>query len=184
MTLVPGTPVRLEMTKWGDLPHWELAATYLGADEHGDWIGIPVGTPMARPGASFTTEVAQVGLVPRGVGWVSTFHAPGWRIATYVDMTAVPWWDGTTCRTVDLDLDVIRTGDGDVLLDDEDEFAEHQVRYGYPAEVVALAEESAAWVLQAVLEERAPFDGSTADRWLSRLAGLLDPGSPGTDPVG
>ena len=33
---------------------------------------------------------------------------------------------------VDLDLDVIRMRDGGIL-DDEDEFAEHQVRYGYPA---------------------------------------------------
>ncbi|MFB9312828.1 DUF402 domain-containing protein [Nocardioides plantarum] len=179
MTLVLGTPVRLEMTKWGDRPHWEFAATYLGADEHGDWIGIPVGTHMSRPGAAFDTVVAQVGLVPRGVGWVSTFHAPGWRIATYVDMTTVPGWDGTTCRTVDLDLDVVRTADGHVFVDDEDEFAEHQVRYGYPPEVIALAEESAAWVHEAVLAERAPFDGDTADRWLRRLADLLGPDAPG-----
>jgi hypothetical protein len=173
VTLPTGTPIRLEMTKWGDHPHWEFAATCLGADEHGDWIGIPVGTHMSRPGAEFTTEVAQVGLVPHGVGWVATFHAAGWPVATYVDMTTEPWWDGTTCRTVDLDLDVIRRDDGNVVLDDEDEFADHQVTYGYPPEVVALAQASAAWVLESVLQERAPFDGATADRWLSRLADLV-----------
>ena len=33
---------------------------------------------------------------------------------------------------VDLDLDVIRMRDGRIILDDEDEFEEHQVRYAYP----------------------------------------------------
>jgi hypothetical protein len=176
VSLEPGTSVRLEMTKWGDRPHWEFAATYLGSDEHGEWIGIPAGTPMARPGAAFVTETAQVGLVPHGVGWVATFIAPGYQFATYVDMTSVPWWDGTTCRAVDLDLDVIRGSEGDVLVDDEDEFAEHQVAFGYPTEVITLAEESCAWVLEQVLEERAPFDGASSDRWLDRLAALSPDG--------
>jgi protein associated with RNAse G/E len=110
-------------------------------------------------------EVAQVGLVPRGVGWVATFHAPGWHLTTYVDMTSVPWWDGTTCRAVDLDLDVVRGAGGEVVVDDEDEFAVHQVRYGYPPEVVSLAEESCAWVLEQVRAGRAPFDEATAARW-------------------
>lgn len=169
-----GTPVRLEMTKWGDRPHWAFDATYLGADEHGDWIGIPAGTFMARPGAEFTTVVVQVGLVPRDAGWLATFHGPGWHVATYVDMTSVPWWDGTTCRAVDLDLDVIRMTDGHVFVDDEDEFADHQVRFGYPTEVVSLAEDACAWVSEQVLEERAPFDGESADRWFARLADLTE----------
>jgi hypothetical protein len=172
MTLRPGDAVRVEMTKWGDRPHWAFAATYLGADEHGDWIGIPVGTPMARPGAAFTTSVVQVGLVPRAAGWVATFHGPGWVVATYVDMTSVPWWDGAVCRAVDLDLDVVRLGDGRVYVDDEDEFAEHRVRYGYPPEVVTLAEESCAWVHEAVLQERVPFDGPTSQHWFDLHADL------------
>ncbi len=172
MDLDPGAPVRLEMTKWGDRPHWEFEATYLGADEHGDWIGIPVGTPMARPGAAFVTEAAQVGLVPVGVGWVATFHAPGWHVTTYVDMTSVPWWDGTTCRAVDLDLDVVRTTEGEVFVDDEDEFAEHRIAHDYPAEVVTLAEEACAWVLAQVSQGRAPFDAASPGRWLAVLAAL------------
>lgn len=172
MSLAPGTPVRLVTTKWGDRPHWEFDATYLGADAHGDWIGIPVGTPMARPGAAFVTEAAQVGLVPPDAGWLATFHAPGWPVATYVDMTTVPVWDGDVVRAVDLDLDVVLLAGGDVFVDDEDEFAEHRVRFGYPPDVVALAEEAAAWVSEAVLQQRAPFDDDTAAGWLDRLSRL------------
>ena len=36
----PGTPIRCEMTKWGDRPHWELDGTFLGSDEHGDWVAV------------------------------------------------------------------------------------------------------------------------------------------------
>ena len=174
-----GDPVRLEMTKWGDRPHWAFAATYLGADEHGDWIGIRTGTPMHRPGAHFVTESDQVGLVPRsthggGGAWLATFHAPGYVVVTYVDMTSVPWWDGATCRAVDLDLDVIRTTEGRVYVDDEDEFVEHQARFDYPADVVSLAEASCSWVLEAVSQEQAPFDGASSVPWFATLATLDD----------
>ena len=52
------------MTKWGQRPHWEFSATYLGRDAHGDWLGIPAGTTMTRPGMDYVAPVAQVGLVP------------------------------------------------------------------------------------------------------------------------
>jgi hypothetical protein len=169
--------VRVVTTKWGDRPHWEFDALFLGSDEHGDWIGIPTGTPMARPGAAFVTESDQVGLVPHpgaggGAGWLATFHAPGFTVSTYVDMTTVPHWDGATCRAVDLDLDVIRGSAGNVFVDDEDEFAEHRVAHDYPSEVVSLAEASCAYVHDAVLHERAPFDDASSAGWFTALTSL------------
>lgn len=181
VTITAGQHVRLELTKWGDLPHWEFDATFLGSDEHGDWIGIPAGTFMARPGATFTSVTDQVGLVP-GEPWLATFHAPGYEVATYVDMTTVPWWDlegaVPVCRAVDLDLDVIRGADGSVVVDDVDEFAEHQVELGYPPDVVALAQASCAWVHDAVLHERNPFDGVHLP-WLERLGSALSQDAAG-----
>jgi len=174
--------VRVVTTKWGDRPHWEFDAVFLGSDGHGDWLGVRAGTPMARPGAGFVTETDQVVLVPRpdaggGAGWLAAFHAPGFEIVTYVDMTTVPVWQGTVCRAVDLDLDVVRGAQGDVFVDDEDEFLEHQVRHAYPADVVALARTSCAWVHDAVLNERAPFNGLSSARWLSVLGTTPAPGS-------
>jgi uncharacterized protein len=67
---------------------------------------------------------------------------------------------------VDLDLDVLRLrADQRVLLDDEDEFAEHQVRYCYPANVISNAEAAAAWLLDAVSAKAEPF-GAAYRRWL------------------
>ena len=171
----PGDPIRVELTKWGDRPHWEFDGLYLGSDEHGDWIGFPAGTLMSRPGMEVRPANDQVGLVPAGAdadrSFLATFHAPGGTVRTYVDMTSVPVWDGAVVRAVDLDLDVIEALDGEVYVDDEDEFAEHQVLFGYPDEIVALAEATKDAVFDAVREHRAPFDGS-ADRWLPVLCGL------------
>ena len=167
------------MTKWGGRPHWEFDAVHLGVDSHGTWLGVPAGTPMVRPGMSFTTTNDHVCLVPvpdagGGGGWVASMYGPGHDVATYVDMTSVPEWsaDGTRLDAIDLDLDVIRLEEGFVFVDDEDEFAVHQVEFDYPSEVVSLAEESCGFVLGSVLDERAPFDGDTSERWLRDLAGL------------
>ena len=166
MALFPGDPVRLEMTKWGDRPHWEMDAVYLGADAAGDWIGFRVGTVMSRPGMSITTTNEQVGLVPAagtavGRAWLATFHGPGGIVWTYVDMTTVPKWAGHTVRAVDLDLDVVEGLDREVFVDDQDEFDENRVEHHYPREVVDLALATRDIVLIAVRDKFPPFDGSS-----------------------
>jgi hypothetical protein len=157
------------MTKWGGRPHWQIPATYLGTDEYGDWLSIPAGTLMTRPGAEAVAAVAQVGLVP-GPGsdveraWMATFHDEGGPVRVYVDMTTPPEWDGTTVRAVDLDLDVIEDRDGRVWVDDEDEFAQHRVEFGYPPETVALAMATCQRIRELMEGRVAPFDGA-ARRW-------------------
>lgn len=39
----PGHRVRVRFTKWGGRRHHGADLVYLGADEHGDWLGDPVG---------------------------------------------------------------------------------------------------------------------------------------------
>ena len=161
------------MTKWGGRPHWEMDAVYLGADDAGDWIGFPTGTGMSRPGVAITTRNDQVGLVPSagtavGRAWLATFHGPGGSVWTYVDMTTVPQWQGSTVRAVDLDLDVIEGLDRVVYVDDEDEFEEHRVELGYPDEIVDLANATRDVVFIAVRDKHPPFDGSAAP-WLDVL---------------
>jgi len=170
----PGDPVRVVMTKWGDRPHWEFDATYLGSDEHGDWLGIPAGTTMTRPGVDYVAPTAQVGLVPGAGtdverGWLATFHDVGGPVRLYVDMTTPPTWDGAIVRAVDLDLDVVQDPDGRVWVDDEDEFARHRTELGYPDDVVDLAAASRDRVRGLIVAGSAPFDGA-ARRWFAELA--------------
>ncbi len=157
------------MTKWGGRPHWEYDGVFLGTDQHGEWLGFPVGTRYARPGMDFVATFSGVVLVPaNGAAHLAAFNDELAKAATYVDMCTPAEWDGTVLRAIDLDLDVVQLPDGTVYLDDQDEFAEHRVELGYPPEVVAMAEDSAALVLAAVRAGAAPYDG-TADVWLARL---------------
>jgi hypothetical protein len=169
------------MTKWGHRPHWEFDAVFLGSDQHGDWLGIVAGTTMVRPGATYVAPTDQVGLVPppgpeAERGWLVTFHAEGGPVRVYVDITTPPVWDRAVVRAVDLDLDVIRGADrsgrgGRVWVDDEDEFADHRVRYAYPDDVVRAAMQSCDRVHADVAAGRAPYDGSAA-AWLARTGEL------------
>ena len=171
-----GDAVRIEMEKWGGRRHWHIPGRWLGCDEHGDWIGIPAGSLMVRPGRETVSAFDQVGLVP-GPGdddsrsFLATFHVPAADTWTYVDMTTPPVWDGAVVRAVDLDLDVVRPRDGSVYVDDEDEFAEHTVTLGYPPEIVSLAEASRDRVYAAILAGQPPFDGSH-QHWQLALDGL------------
>jgi uncharacterized protein len=176
------TSVRVVFRKWGDRPHWEYDAELLGEDRHGCWLGARAGTRLSRPGVGFDTPQHFVTLLPRGAAFVATFYADGpqppgqdW-VEVYVDVTTPPVWsppDATGLRVsmVDLDLDVLRGRSGRVWVDDEDEFADHRVRFGYPAETVRLACESCRAVEAAVAGGEPPFDGPVAARWLSRMTG-------------
>jgi predicted RNA-binding protein associated with RNAse of E/G family len=177
------------MTKWGDRPHWQFEGIHLGSDEHGEWLGFPQGTHNHRPGYEFHSEVDAVTLVPTGSWYAATFHAPGIWCDLYIDITTPGEWDGDVLRAVDLDLDVIRmspeptvsrrsapqnlsAGLGEVFVDDEDEFAEHQLAFGYPADVIEAAQTSCDQVLAAVRAGLPPYDG-THRRWLEELSRLI-----------
>ncbi len=174
MLVGPGDAVDVRFTKWGGGRHWEFPVTVLGVDELGVWCGAPVGTRLERPGAAFTSQFGWVTLFPTGQPWAASYYdSPDQPIAVYVDVTTPAVWDASSVSMVDLDLDVILTRDGDLLLDDEDEFAEHQVTLGYPREVVELAQDSADKLMAAAEEGRHPFDGAAAG-WLARL-GTMSP---------
>jgi hypothetical protein len=184
----PGTLIRCEMTKWGDRPHWRFEGIHLGSDEHGEWLGFPQGTHNHRPGHEFHSAVDAVTLVQPGRWHLPTFQAPGIWCDLYIDVTTPAAWDGDVLRAIDLDLDVIRlpdplppvesapweiapAGPGEVFVDDEDEFAEHQVAFGYPTDVIASAQASCDELVAAVRAGLPPYDG-THRRWLEALSRL------------
>ena len=91
-TVAAGQRVRVGATKWPARPHWEFDAELLGDDEHGTWLGAPVGTLLSRPGVSLVTDQPQVTLVPHEGPFMATFYAPGGlaHCDVYVDISTVP----------------------------------------------------------------------------------------------
>lgn len=186
MRFPSGTPVRVQMLKWAARPHWGFGGTYLGVDDHGEWLGFPAGSRFTRPGAAYVAPVDQIGLLPAGLlpaaegdvgrAALATFHAPGGQVSLYVDMATPPVWEGDTCRSVDLDLDVVRGTTGRVWIDDEDEFAEHRVSLGYPDEISALALASCERVHGLVTAGLPPYDRETSRPWFALLSELVAAG--------
>jgi hypothetical protein len=187
----PGSLVRVRYRKWDGTPHWVFDGYYLGSDEHGLWVGFRAGTRFSRPGARYRSTGPGVGFFG-DVGWTPSLyrgHPEG--MLSYSDLTTVPQWRRAPARfpaprgrarfevtAVDLDLDVIAfeagTADprGRYFIDDEDEFAEHSVRYGYPPSVVATVRADADALLAAVSAGEPPYDEATAKRWFAVLDGL------------
>ncbi|HVX46236.1 MAG TPA: DUF402 domain-containing protein [Mycobacteriales bacterium] len=163
------TDVDVVFSKYDGALHWNLKGYRLGEDEHGVWVGMPAGTSGRRGyEPPIVWPEAQVMLFPRDSWWVATFNAAPARIELYCDISTVPEWTDGTVTMVDLDLDVYRRRGGPVEIDDEDEFAEHQVRYGYPPDVIATAQHSCDRLADAVRGGAEPFAGRY-QHWLHRV---------------
>jgi hypothetical protein len=155
--------VRVVSYKYDGSLHWHYRMRRLGEDEYGVWLGGQVGTEYRRGRniSRYLTAEPRVKLLPRGAWWSALFLASPNKLEIYCDVgTPVEWAHAGEVRTVDLDLDVCRYRDGgaDTVVD-EDEFAMHQKRYGYPADVIASARAAAKWLESALGDGTEPFAG-------------------------
>ncbi|MFE2875025.1 DUF402 domain-containing protein [Streptomyces roseus] len=126
-------------------------AVRLGEDEHGVWSGTARRVPVGSSDGERPSRFAYVVLVPRDGWWTATFCAdPGPEV--YCDVCTVPDRnaDGTAVSMVDLDLDVVRPRGGPTHVEDEDQFEERRMRYGYPDGVVEAARRTCEWLTETV----------------------------------
>ena len=174
MTVISvGETVHVRYGKWGGGRHYEFAMSWLAEDEHGVWLGAPEGTTIRRPGQVFPATTEWVTCFAREAGWTASFYPRDrHEIAAYVDITTPPAWSRDDApgvhvvSMVDLDLDVVKMVNGELLIDDEDEFEEHRHSLGYPDEIVTLAESTAAAVFAAIAADDEPFR-SVGQSWLT-----------------
>ena len=169
--LVTGRDVRVVYTKYDGSLHWHHSMRYLGEDEHGIWLGASAGT-ASRRGSEPPVILEQpfIELIPDGQWWTATFNAEPVHTEIYCDVSTPPHWaHPEEVAMVDLDLDVIRLrADQQVLQIDEDEFAEHQVRYQYPVDVISQALQAAAQLQLAIKAGAEPF-ASEYRAWLDQV---------------
>lgn len=163
-------PVTLQFYKYPDTPHWRHDMLYLGEDEHGIWLGAPMGTVIQRGAEEpMTWNRPFVQLIHPGKPWIPIWNVDPDRTAIYVDITTVPTQPlPDRFEVVDIDLDVVRRVDGSIEILDEDEFAKHSVTLGYPAWIVDQARAATAEVAVAIELGRPPFGGSHLP-WFERL---------------
>ena len=72
--------------------------------------------------------------------WFNVFHnhAPAGNrgILSYANVATPATFDGDVVRWTDLDVDIVVSERLGVTVDDDDEFEEHQTRFGYPADLI------------------------------------------------
>ena len=156
-TVTPMRKVRVVYRKYDGKLHWHQWMRFLGEDQYGVWLGAAKGSVSQRGDEpEVTHRQAHVQLFPRDQWFTAIFNDVPTRTLIYADITTPVTFSEDEVTMVDLDLDVIKRRDGTVLVDDEDEFAEHQVEYGYPADVIAAAQASCDRLVRAVVEDE-PF---------------------------
>ena len=166
--------MRIEYSKWDGRLHWHFDLDMLGEDEHGLWLGGRRGCALQRGHeAPIFEQHGFVFLVPATGQWLASFSSASGAtdVDVYVDVTDTPQRLADGVRAIDLDLDIVRWRDGRVIVDDEDEFLEHQRVFGYPPDVIAAAEATAAQLFDDVRARTEPF-GDAPSAWLARLSEL------------
>ncbi len=168
----PGTRLLFRWRKWDGGLHWVHECVYLGSDRWGEWFGQLPGWDSERPGRVVVPRHPNVTLLPPSGDFAFTRNAAPHDTRTYIDIAWDVRFDGGDPTGIDMDLDVVdREGRG-VYIDDQDEWDEHRVSYGYPLEIVARLEALAVDLERRVKTAEPPFDDATADAWLERLAAL------------
>jgi len=153
---------RVATTKFGGSLHYRFAAQAVERRAERLVLYSPAGTPCDSYRGRLAFPLHELWVHWRNRDWnLIVQWTADWRPhCEYVNIGLPSTWDDGTLRFVDLDLDVLRHPDGTVTLDDADEFAENQLRYGYPSDVIARAEAAAAAVLTLAREGAPPLDGS------------------------
>ncbi|MFV2021448.1 DUF402 domain-containing protein [Micromonospora sp. LOL_023] len=163
--------VQVVYRKYDGSAHRDYPARRLTEDDLGVWLGVDRGTRSIYHGRPSVEQIPFVLLVPRQQWWTCMFNPPPRTSEVYCDIASpARWEDESTVHIIDLDLDVVRRREtGLVELLDEDEFAEHRVRYGYPQDVVESSWAAARWLLDALGDGTEPFAGAYR-KWLASVS--------------
>ncbi len=153
--------VRVASTKYDGSRHYEFDAQLLAREGPMLTLLVPEGTPYTgyRGEGAIQPTFTALFWTDR---WYNLFHQHRpmgrRRIMSYGNVALPAEFDGDVLRWVDLDLDVIVDADGGVILDDEDEFEQHRLRFAYPQDVVSRAITARDELLRLAATGAFPFD--------------------------
>lgn len=164
---MPSDIVRVVYRKYDGRAHRDYPARRLAEDDVGTWLGVAAGTESIYHGRPSVERIPFVLLVPHRAWWTGMFNPPPRTSEVYCDIATPARWERDTVHLIDLDLDVVRRRTtGVVELRDEDEFAAHRLRFGYPDTLVAQAQAAAKWLTGALADGTEPF-ASAFRKWLA-----------------
>lgn len=165
--------LHVDFRKWVTHLHWQFNMYYLAEDEWGLWLWTPAGSTAQRGyDQPQTFNRNNVKLVVPGAWWTAIWNDGG-SFDLYIDTITPAAVSPDRVTMVDLDLDLVRSVDGSVKIDDQDEFEDHTVRYGYSDYLIERAT-STTHALKPKLERREEPFGTVGDRMMQRARALAD----------
>ena len=154
--------------RWPDRLAVTIDAGILDHDECGTWLHLPQLVPYLDgagiPG--FIQPVDAVGVFTEGERWISWFWPRQWKVDICMPVTAGPG----VVEFCDLELDVVRHGDGPAEIVDVDEFEELEL----PADMARRTMDDARRVAAMITEKQAPYDDTARERVASVWKGTED----------
>jgi len=161
--------------KWPRHPTAVTVACLLGEDAFGRWLGVASGTPWraADGSRSGVFEMSFVKLVPSGTFWTACFNPVDPVVD--VDIVLPVRWLDDALEEVDLELDILRSADGSVLVRDREAFERVRETWAMPDDVAAQVKATCARVHTLVELGAEPF-GAVGRAWLCRF--LTEAGAP------
>ena len=161
----------LQFFKYPDIPHWRHEdLVVLGEDEYGMWVGCEPGSEQQKGSGPITMTSRPWVFCSVPDAWWSLVFNGQLPKTHFLDIITPPTINGTRIEMVDLDLDVVRTAAGEVYVDDEDEFLDHQKLYGYPPWMIDKARTTTAELAIAVERNDEPFN-QTCRTWFDTCFG-------------
>jgi uncharacterized protein len=155
--------VSVHSTKYDGSLHYRYNTTLVHEEANALMLYMQPGTPIESYRGSMIAEYhnLQIYWSDRRYNLHVSWYADWRPLNHYVNVATPAVWNDGTLNFIDLDLDVIwRSSTGEVILDDEDEFALHQVSFGYPSHLIEQSLRSSLEVRQLIAQRSYPFDGS------------------------
>lgn len=153
----------ISSTKFDGSLHYRFASELISAAGNEIRLYTPPRVKLATYRGELMTKSHSMRIFYTDRDWnvMIRWHAD-WRFEEYYVNIAEPaTWDGHVLRWVDLDLDIIhRAGASDPILDDEDEFERHRIKWGYPQTTVDRCWRAVQEVWEQITTQTAPFDPS------------------------
>jgi len=181
---VMGDDLTIAARKYDGGIHLEWRARLLLADDDLVLTYTPPGATLVHHprGLHLAQPHACLSVFPRHRRWnaMLDFAPDGAPLGAYGNVALPPTLVGGRLDWVDLDLDVVRSGDGPARLVDEDEFTTHAADYAYAVALVASARAAADELLALASRGVAPFAAQDRDMVLAGLAVQLRRDAPGT----
>ncbi len=163
-------PVIVQFYKYPKTLHWGFEGAVLGEDEWGTWVAAPAGTRHWKGEGEVRFAEGRAVLMAPHEGWWHLHYNGDERVnyRLFIDICTPPEVSDGRIEMVDLDLDVGLTQAGEVVIEDEDEFAVHQVELGYSAEMILRAREATDHIADMLRRREEPFF-DVAETWLARV---------------